>query len=189
MMVLLQIVIMTKCSNTLSAVNKSMRDHSRVSVRLLASLVGQIIPMSVVLGNISLIITKFLSMDIAAAPHWDYYIKIPQERKDQINFWCNEMDCLNFKCIFDQPSSTRVVYSDASSYAYGGYEVSTVHSIAHGSWSSEEMLCSSTWRELTAVFRVLKSLAHLLKGNRVKWFTDNQSASKVASNKLNILKC
>jgi hypothetical protein len=135
--------------------------------------------MSVVLGNISLIMTKFLSIDIAAAPHWDYYIKISQESKEQINFWYNELESLNYKRLFVQPSSTRVVYSDASSYAFGGYEVNTPHSIAHGTWSPDETSRSSTWRELTAVVRVLKSLAHVLRGNRVKWFTDNQSVSRI----------
>ena len=40
---------------------------------------------------------------------------------------------------------------------------------------------SSTWRELCAVFRVLRSLIHLLSNQRVKWFTDNTNISSIVN--------
>ena len=46
--------------------------------------------------------------------------------------------------------------------------------IAHGQWSEAEALLSSTWRELKAVYLVLRSFTGKLAGHRVKWFTDNQ---------------
>jgi hypothetical protein len=72
------------------------------------------------------------------------------------------------------------VYSDASSVGYGGYEVNTVNGVSQGTWSIEESLKSSTWRELVAVYRVLLSLVHILKHQRVKWYTDNQGVRSIA---------
>ena len=63
------------------------------------------------------------------------------------------------------------MYSDASNVGYGGYIVE--HVIANGSWTAEEAKQSSTWRELVAVSRVLKSMVLKLSGKRVHWFTDN----------------
>ena len=44
----------------------------------------------------------------------------------------------------------------------------------HGQWSQAESQLSSTWRELRAVYLVLKSFAEKLGGHTVKWLTDNQ---------------
>ena len=46
---------------------------------------------------------------------------------------------------------------------------------AYGQWSPEEAIQSSTWRELSAVYRVLHSMAAKLRNSRVRWFTDNQN--------------
>ena len=67
------------------------------------------------------------------------------------------------------------MYSDASHAGYGGYVVDAINGVSHGMWSPDEALKSSTWRELTAVFRILCSLKHLLVHQRIKWFSDNQS--------------
>ena len=49
--------------------------------------------------------------------------------------------------------------------------------IAHGLWSAEEVLESSTWRELRAVSLILESLASKLQNLRVLWFSDNQNGN------------
>jgi hypothetical protein len=40
------------------------------------------------------------------------------------------------------------------------------------------MLCS-TWKEFTAVKKVLFSLSDYAKGKRIKWFTDNQNVVNI----------
>ena len=65
-------------------------------------------------------------------------------------------------------------------YSYGGYSVDIGPQFVHGSWSEYEAQSSSTWRELKAVYQVLCSLAPKLKGNIVKWFTDNQNVTHIA---------
>jgi len=51
--------------------------------------------------------------------------------------------------------------------------------VAHVQWSSYEASLSCTWREHKAVALVLNSLAPKLSGHRVKWFTDNQSVTRI----------
>jgi len=81
------------------------------------------------------------------------------------------IECCNF---------SKRVYSDASKAGFGGYEVSTVNGIAHGQWTSEESVQSSTWRELVAVYRVFKrSLCHILSMHKVKRYLDNQTITSI----------
>lgn len=47
--------------------------------------------------------------------------------------------------------------------------------ISHGQWAANEAECSSTWRELSAVWLVLLFVAPKLVNARVHWFSDNQN--------------
>ena len=84
--------------------------------------------------------------------------------------------CFNGRPISFSPGVTRIVYSDASSFGYGGYhEVEVELEVVHGQWSEFEASLSSTWRKLKAVSLVLCALASKLSGHSVKRFTDNQN--------------
>ena len=50
----------------------------------------------------------------------------------------------------------------------------------NGLWSDEEAKLSSTWRELKAVYLVLKGFSAQLEGHTVKWYTDNQNVVRIA---------
>ena len=47
------------------------------------------------------------------------------------------------------------------------------------SWASSESLHSSTWRELEAVNRVLKSNISCLKNDTIRVISDNKNVSKI----------
>ena len=72
-----------------------------------------------------------------------------------------------------------MVYSDASDTGFGGYVVEHGGCITHGQWTVEEAQKSSTWRELSAVYLVLVSVATKLVNMRVRWFTDNQNVVRI----------
>ena len=80
---------------------------------------------------------------------------------------------LNRRNLFETVQYCRLVCSDASCEGYARYEVSTVNGVSRGTWSVEERIKPSVWRELISVYRVLTSLIHILSGQNVKWFTDN----------------
>ena len=65
------------------------------------------------------------------------------------------------------PSTVREVYSDASSTGYGGYSIEHGDQVAAGQWLPEEVLWSSTWRELRAVRLVLEDFGPKLKNCEV----------------------
>ena len=74
---------------------------------------------------------------------------------------------------------------DASDVGFGGYiEFSPSHdkeSFGHvfGSWTLHESQQSSTWRELEAVNRVLKSNISCLQNEKVRVISDNKNVSKI----------
>ena len=62
----------------------SIRNHRRVHVRRVASVVGQLISMSIVVGHVSQIMTRYLSADFLQAKHWDMYIQLCDESRQQL---------------------------------------------------------------------------------------------------------
>ena len=50
----------------------------------------------------------------------------------------------------------RIVFTDASSYAGAGYTVPFSNNIIHKMWANDEIIKSSTWKELKAVEITLK---------------------------------
>ena len=81
------------------------------------------------------------------------------EAKAELEFWYNQINHVNGQEIWHSPSAVQVVYSDA--------------------WSKEAMAQSSTWRELTAVRRLLQSLISKPKNQRIRWFSDNQNVVRI----------
>ena len=139
-----------------------------VPVRKVASFVGQIIFMYIVVGTVCQIMTKSLSINITKAISWNSYIQLSDESKAQLLFWKKSLFQLNKKSLKCLNTCSRIVYSDASNSGYAGYEVNTYKGIVHGMWDSQESAQSSTWRELCAVYRVLISLQDVLRCQRVK---------------------
>ena len=51
--------------------------------------------------------------------------------------------------------------------------------VAYGQWTTHEAHQSSTWRELTAVLRVLSAVAVKLMNFRVRWFTVTENVARI----------
>ena len=134
--------------------------------------------MSIVIGQVSQIMTGYLSIDILKAYSWDSFISLSYVSIEQLKFWKSNLNNLNIKDIYESNKCSKIVYSDASSTGFAGYEVNTAIGMSYGMWSPEESKNSSTWRELMAVSRCIKSLGHFLC-HLVKWFTDNQGVTTI----------
>ncbi|VDH99083.1 Hypothetical predicted protein [Mytilus galloprovincialis] len=84
------------------------------------------------------------------------------------------------------------MFSDASGEGYGGYIAEAGNSKMvemFGAWDAHETNMSSTWRELEAVHRVLKTNLPTLNGQSVKIHTDNKNVEtilKVGSKKTHL---
>ena len=152
---------------------------THVSARQLASIVGKIISMGLAVGPVSRLMTRSLYALLESRIAWCGLLALPEEARKELEFWSTNLADYKAQPIWHSPSAVRVVYSDASDTGYGGYVVEHGHYTAHGQWTAPEAVLSSTWRELTAVWRVLQSLASELSSNRVRWFSDNQNVVRI----------
>ena len=112
---------------------------------------------------------------------WCQNLRLSSEAAAELQFWKEKLENFNGKNIWHSSSAVRLVYSDASDTGYGGYTVEHGCHITHGQWLPHESTCSSTWRELKAVHRVLESLADKLQNQRIHWFSDNQNVVRILS--------
>ena len=126
-----------------------------VPARLLASVVGKIIAMGLAIGPLTRFMTRSLYATIEARCSWCDRLQLSPEAEYELNFWEKRVSDFNAHPFWRAPSAVRVVYSDASDTGFGGYMVEHGPSTAFGQWSPEEAIQSSTWCELTAVYRVL----------------------------------
>ena len=153
---------------------------SRVSVRTVASIVRQLLSMSLALGPISRLRTRALYADINRCTSWNAFLSLSESAKEELVFGKAILLVLTdspYGLNLVQPASfILMLYSNSG---YGGYSVEVGPQIAHGVWTKDEACLSSTWRELKAVYRVLCSLAPMLKGHSVKWFSDNQNVTRI----------
>ena len=153
---------------------------SPVHVQCLASVVGQVLSMSLAVGHITRLRTRALYAVINSRHSWADRLIPSKDAREELLFWRSCVPQFNGQPIWFSPGVTRVVYSDASSSGYGGcHAVEVGLEVAHGQWSDYEASLSSTWRELKAVSLVLGALASKLSGHRVKWFTDNQNVVRI----------
>ena len=152
---------------------------SRVHIRTLSSIVGQIISMSLAIGPVARLRTRALYSVINARITWSDRLVLSEDAKSELKLWKECLPAYNGQAIWFESGATRVAYSDAKSSGYGGYVVEIGDSISHGHWSLDEKDMSSTWRELRAVYGVLLAFANKLRGHTVKWFTDNQNVVRI----------
>ena len=158
---------------------QQMLSMGRVPTRLLASVVGRIIAMGLAIGPLTRCMKRSLYTLIESRCSWCERLPLSAEAKHELSFGDERISEYNAQPFWRAPSAVRVAYSDASDTGFGGYMVEHGPCTAHGQWSPEEAAQSSTWRELTAVYRVLHSMASKLRDSRVRWFTDNQNVVRI----------
>ena len=150
-----------------------------LSARFLASIVGRIISMGLAVGPVSRFMTRSLYAVLESRQMWCGMLTLSEEARSELEFWSASLADYKAQPIWHSPSAVRVVYSDASDTGYGGYIVEHGHYVAYGQWSLDESQQSSTWRELTAVWRVLQSLEKKLANLCIRWFSDNQNVVRI----------
>ena len=75
--------------------------------------------------------------------------------------------------------STCTVFTEASNFAFGGYNWPLLMVSPFGVFFSADVHTSSTYLESKAAFYVLKSYAEKLRHQRVKVFVDNMRSSRI----------
>ncbi|CAC5423237.1 unnamed protein product [Mytilus coruscus] len=170
-----------KMIHSIDGIISSLTWRKSVYVKKVASVVGQIISTYLVIGNLVYLMTKHLTIDVNTSASWYSYIKHSESSIEQLQFWKLYISEVNVKHFSVDESCHSIIYSDASDTGFGGYIVETPQNIAHGMWVESERSNSSTWKELSAVKKVLLSLINIISGKKVKWFTDNQNVVSIVS--------
>ena len=158
---------------TISELLHAQKVHRRVPVRKISSIEGQIFSVSIVIGHISQIMTRYFSMDILSPWLWSSFISFSGGSIDQLKFWQDHLGKLNFKDIFESHKFSKIVYYDASPTGYAGYEINTVNGISHGVWSDEESAVFHL-ETTNGCLPLPQIICFFLASKRVKWFSDNQ---------------
>ena len=159
-----------KIARLKSAIHSITTRGNKVAARFLASVVGQIISMSLAVGPVSRLRTRAMYAVLNQRKFWSDWLTLSLDALNELQFWKQSIDIFNGRSIYFTAGATRVVFSDASSTGYGGYTVELGPEYSQGQWSADELVLSSTWRELKAVYNVLQSFAPKLSGHVVKWF-------------------
>ena len=168
-----------KMDALISSIQRLIESRQRLPVRSLARVIGQIISMSRAMGPLCRMFTRHLYSVVKSSLSWNAWVVLPQKAVDEPCFWKANIHLANGQCMWFASSAVRVGYSDASGIGYGGYCVEHADKIVHGLWSPEEMLQSSTWREMEAVKQVLEEIAPLVANLCVKWCSDNQNVVRI----------
>ena len=179
-----------RLDSALSSLIYQMQSDKRglVPVRFVASIVGQIISLQNAVGKLARLKTRALYRCIDTRASWNAPVVVDEDAYNEVLYWKKSAKMLNNKGLsFEINNETEIdVFSDASAIGYGGYVSLCAGALVEGtevigSWTVQESVQSSTWREVEAVQRVIKTNAQMLENRTVKCFTDNKNVNSVLS--------
>ena len=91
-----------------------------IGVKAVASVVGQVISLEMAVGNLVRLMTRSRYKLINNCSSWHDRVLHDQATKGEFAFWLDNIYKLNSKPIWpDNLIPSKVVYSDASDYAFG----------------------------------------------------------------------
>ncbi|KAL5005756.1 hypothetical protein ScPMuIL_016914 [Solemya velum] len=134
-----------------------------LKARFLASVIGQLISMQIVLGDKVRLHTRYLYESLLRRASWDAPVKISQEAFTELLYWDGSCRKINDRGIDISKVSAGGnfvsdfdIFCDASDVGFGGYfstQTGVVIEETSGNWTQPEKQESSTWRELECVRR------------------------------------
>lgn len=158
----------------------------QTTARSLSRFTGKLVSTKFVLSNIVRLKTRFLYKTIDEQSSWDRKLNIlnyPEAHKE-ILFWKDNLYNLNVRSVIKSNSVREQIFSDASSTGVGAVwlvENKIAPSlVCHKMFDNDEILRSSTWRELEAIRFALEAFGEKLSFKSVTWMTDNQAATYVS---------
>ena len=152
-----------------------------VSACHIARIAGCLVSMGLALGPVVRLWTRECYRVVQSCDSWDKKRALPEEAHKEIQFWSENFENDGQPIWRVSPKVDILTFSDASNVAWGGYAVQLGDQKAVGSWSAEESVKSSTFREIKAARLVLESLAPQLVGKEIKHRTDNQGTERIMS--------
>ena len=107
-------------------------DRPTLKARNLASIIGKLISMSLVVDPVARLMTRSLYVVLNTRQYWCQSLPVSREARQEIQFWLDNLDNANGQGLWLSPSTVRNVYADASSSGYEGFIVEHSCHVAHG---------------------------------------------------------
>ncbi|KAL5011007.1 hypothetical protein ScPMuIL_013312 [Solemya velum] len=167
-----------------------------LKARFLASVIGQLISMQIVLGDKVRLHTRYLYESLLGRASWDAPVKISQEAFTELLYWDSSCRKINDRGIDISKVSAGGnfvsdfdIFCDASDVGFGGYfstQTGVVIEETSGNWTQTEKQKSSTWRELECVRRVLRTYEDCFENKSIIIHSDNTNVSHILKVGLNL---
>ena len=138
--------------------------------RYLAKTAGSVISCALAVGPIARLFTRQMYLTIETRSSWDRVVYFSSSLLEELKFWFLNLDCFNGYSIRPPPTSSTIIFTDASDLAFGGYSASLDGCIVSGMWTSADVGQSSTYRELKAIYYVCLAYLSQLRHKEVKFF-------------------
>ena len=136
----------------LKSLLRSAIGETSYSYRELTRIAGSIISVALAVGPISRLLTRQMYLAIESRSAWDHTLRFSRALLEELRFWYNNIDSFNSYSLRPPPDSSTVVFADASDVAFGGFSASLDGVMASGTFTSEDLGQSSTYRELKAIY-------------------------------------
>ena len=148
--------------------------------RELARIAGQLSAMHLALGSIVRLFTRHIYENIEERDTWYHRTHLTNEAHDELKFWLRNIDHLNGCTFKPRPTTSRIIFTDASDHGYGGFAMFRLQKlVCTGRFDEEEARGSSTFRELLAVKYMLQSFGNVLQNESLQVHIDNFSATRI----------
>jgi hypothetical protein len=143
-----------------SAIDKCLLNPAAVPAKLLARVTGLANSLSPVVGPISGLFFRFLHRSLNQRRSWDSKVALDGPTLSGLRFWKQHLEQFQARDIWKRSYLLHVVYYDAGGQGWGAHlQIGSEIQEAHSSWKphEEHAIASSTWRDLTALFRLLRA--------------------------------
>ena len=89
-----------RVSKLKSSIDLLRKDNCKIlTVRDVASVVGQVILLTPCVGSVAKIMTRALYTVVNQKQSWDSQVELSKEAFDELTFWIDNVDSLNFRCL------------------------------------------------------------------------------------------
>ena len=161
---------------------KSILSQTFCSAKQLSRVAGQLAAMHLAVGPIVRLMTRNMYVLIESRVTWYHPIALTEGAFNELRFWIGNIQSRNGVTFKPRPTTSKVVFTDASDSGYGGFIAERLgKTICVGKFQEFEIGTSSTTRELSAVKYVIGSFGFILKNESIQVNVDNLAACHILS--------
>ena len=169
---------------------KQVLQQKTVETKLLARVAGLLISFHLAMGEVTRFNTRAIMMNIAEVTErygWKGKLTIDTRVEEELSFWEKNLFSLNGNRIRKEDKvvtmKTKDIYSDAGEFLVGGAEFIgekvKEETMFKQHLGEDDIVRSSTYRELRGVEEGLEARGESLRGHLVRWGCDNWAATKI----------